>query len=49
VDKAGVIPADNAQLSIADRRFVTNESKARHLGDHLDRVADPCMRISLEL
>lgn len=49
VGKAGVIPADNAQLGIADRQFVTNESKAQQLGDSLDRVSDPCVRMSLEL
>lgn len=49
VGKAGVIPADNAQLAIPDRQFVTNESKARQLGDSLDRVSDPRVRMSLEL
>lgn len=49
VGKAGVIPADNAQLAIPDRQFVTNENKARQLGDSLDRVSDPCVRMSLEL
>ena len=49
VGKAGVIPADKAQLAIPDRQFVTNESKARQLGDHLNRVSDPCVRMSLEL
>lgn len=49
VGKAGVIPADNAQLAIPDRQFVTNESKARQLGDSLDRVSDPGVRMSLEL
>jgi hypothetical protein len=49
VGKAGVLPADNAQLAIPDRQFVTNENKARQLGDSLDRVSDPCVRMSLEL
>jgi integrase len=49
VGKAGVIPADNAQLSIPDRRFVTNENKARYLGDGLERVNDPHVRMSLAL
>src|SRR3990170_3046404 len=49
VGKAGVIPADKAQLGIADRQFVTNESKARQLRDSLDRVSDPRVRMSLEL
>jgi len=49
VGKAGVIPADNARLGIADRRFVTNENKAKELGDSLQRVTDPHVRMSLEL
>ena len=49
VGKAGVIPADNAQLAIPDRRFVTNENKARYLGDGLERVNDPHVRMSLAL
>ena len=47
--KAGVIPADNAQIAIPDRQFVMNESKARQLGDGLDRVSDPYVRMSPEL
>ncbi len=35
VGKAGMIPAENACLAIPDRRFVTNEDKARELGDSL--------------
>ena len=49
VGKASVIPADNAQLGIADRQFVTNESKARQLGDSLERVSDSHVRMCLEL
>lgn len=49
VGKAGAIPADNARLGIPDRRFVTNESKAKELGDSLQRVTDPHVRMSLEL
>ncbi|MGH8317785.1 MAG: phage integrase N-terminal domain-containing protein [Terriglobia bacterium] len=49
VGKAGVIPADNARLAIPERRFVTNEDKARHLGDSLERVTDPYVRVSLVL
>src|SRR5487761_1135638 len=49
VGKAGLIPADNAQLAIPDRRFVTNEDKARQLGDSLERISDPYVRMSLAL
>ena len=49
VGKAGLIPADNARLAIPDRRFVTNEDKARELGDSLARIADPYVRSSLAL
>jgi integrase len=49
VGKAGLIPADNACLAIPDRRFVTNEDKARKLGDSLGRIGDPYVRASLSL
>jgi site-specific recombinase XerC len=49
IGRAGMIPTDNAQLAIPQRRFVTNESKAQHLGDGLDRVNDPHVRTSLAL
>ena len=49
VGKASLIPADNAQLAIPERCYVTNESKARQLGDRLERVGDPHVRMSLEL
>jgi integrase len=49
VGKTGLIPADNACLAIPDRRFVTNEDKARELGDGLARIGDPCVRMSLAL
>jgi integrase len=49
VGKGGVIPADNAQLAIPERRFATNENKARTLGDSLGRVSDPHVRMSLAL
>lgn len=41
VGKAGVIPTDNAQLGIAERRFVADESKARELGNDVNRIRDP--------
>lgn len=49
VGKTGLIPADNAQLAIPDRQFVTNEDKARRLGETLERVTDPYVRMSLRL
>lgn len=49
VGKAGLIPRDNTQLAIPERRFVTNEDKARRLDGGLDRVADPHVRTSLSL
>lgn len=50
VGKAGIIPADNSALGIPERRFVTNEDKARQLGASLvERVTDPYVRASLGL
>jgi integrase len=49
VGKAGVIPADNTQLGIPKRRFVADENKARDLGNGLDRIRDPHVRMSLSL
>jgi hypothetical protein len=49
VGKTGLIPADNAQLAIPDRQFVTNADKARRLGETLQRVTDPYVRMSLRL
>jgi integrase-like protein len=49
IGRAGVIPSDNAQLSIPVRHYVTNENKARNLGDNLERVSDPHARMSLAL
>jgi hypothetical protein len=39
VGKAGLIPADNAQLAVPDGRFVTNENKGRELGNRLKESA----------
>lgn len=49
VGKGSVIPSDNSRLGIPERRFVTNEDKARQLGSGLDRVTDPHVRMSLAL
>ena len=49
VGKAGIIPADNTQLGIPERRFVTNEDKSCQLGARLERITDPHIRASLKL
>lgn len=49
IDKAGLLPKDNSQLGIADRRYVTNISKAVELGSELSRITDPHVRMSLQL
>lgn len=49
VGKAGILPADNTKLGIPERRYVTNENKAKELGDRLDRVTDSHVRMSLRL
>ena len=49
VGKAAVIPADNAQLAIPERQFVTNEDKSSSLDGKLERVPDPYVRMSLAL
>jgi hypothetical protein len=49
VGKAGIIPADNTQLGIPERQFVTNEDKSRQLGSRLERVSDRHVRASLKL
>lgn len=49
IGKPGLIPADNAKLGISQRKYATNENKARELGDRLARVKDAHVRMSLEL
>ena len=49
VGKAGILPADNAQFGIAERRYVTNISKARELGAGFEQVTDTYVRMSLQL
>jgi hypothetical protein len=49
VGKAGVIPPDNSQLAIPQRRFVTNEDKSSSLGSRVERVPDAHVRMSLML
>jgi hypothetical protein len=43
------LPADNAQLGIPERHYVTNENKAKELDDGLDRITDAHARMSLKL
>jgi integrase len=49
IGKAGILPAGNAQLGIPERHHVPHENKAKALGDGLDRIADPHVRMSLRL
>lgn len=49
IGKAGIIPSDNTQVGIPERRYVTNENKAQELGDALGKVNDPYVRMSLAL
>jgi hypothetical protein len=49
IGKAGILPADNAQLGVAERRYVTNISKARELGSGLDKITDTHVSMSLQL
>lgn len=49
IGKAGILPADNTQLGVAERRYVTNISKAQELGTGLEQVTDVHVRMSLQL
>ncbi len=49
IGKAGILPADNTQLGVAERRYVTNVSKARELGTGLEEITDVHVRMSLQL
>jgi site-specific recombinase XerC len=50
VDKQNVVARNNEYYGIPDRRFVTNESKAKTLTtSQLDKVRDEHVRMSLEL
>ncbi|MCD9007166.1 integrase domain-containing protein [Luteimonas sp. XNQY3] len=49
VGKAGILPTDNTKLGVPERRYVTNESKAKELDGRLDRITDPQVRMSLRL
>jgi len=49
IGKAGILPADNTQLGVPERRYVTNISKAQELGTGLEQVTDAYVRMSLQL
>jgi integrase len=50
IDKQNIVARDNAAYGIADRRHVSNESKARELdADKLLAVSDPYTAMSLRL
>lgn len=49
IGKSGILPADNTQLGVAERRYVTNISKAQELSTGLEQVADAHVRMSLQL
>lgn len=49
IGKPGILPTDNTKLGIPQRRYVANETRAKELGDGLERITDPCVRMSLRL
>ncbi|MEB3098960.1 integrase domain-containing protein [Achromobacter sp. D10] len=49
IGKAGILPADNTQLGVAERRYVTNINKAQELGTGIEQVTDAHVRMSLQL
>ncbi|EOY6418871.1 integrase domain-containing protein [Pseudomonas aeruginosa] len=49
IGKAGILPTDNTQLGVAERRYVTDVSKAKELGTGLEHVTNAHVRISLQL
>lgn len=50
IGKENIVARDNVAYGIADRRFVTNESKAKELDQgKLDKVSDPYTAMSLRL
>ena len=49
IGKSGILPADNMPLGVAERRYVTNVSKARELGTGLEQITDVHVRMSLQL
>ena len=49
IGKSGILPADNTQLGVPERRYVTNISKAQELGTGLEQITDVQVRMSLQL
>lgn len=49
ISKAGILPADNTQLGVAEHRYVTNINNARELGTGIEQVTDAHVRMSLQL
>ncbi|OZI73360.1 phage integrase N-terminal domain-containing protein [Bordetella genomosp. 6] len=49
IGKSGILPADNTQLGVAERRYVNNMSKAQELGIGLEQITDVHVRMSLQL
>ena len=49
IGKAGILPSDNTQLGVAERRYVTNISKAQELGTGLEQITDVYVRLNLQL
>ena len=49
ISKSGILPADNTQLGVPERRYVTNISKAQELGTGLEQITDVQVRMSLQL
>nr|WP_302227065.1 integrase domain-containing protein [Azotobacter vinelandii]WKN21088.1 integrase domain-containing protein [Azotobacter vinelandii] len=49
IGKSGILPADNTQLGVPERRYVTNISKAQELGTGLEQITDVHVRMSLQL
>lgn len=50
IGKENIVARDNVAYGITDRRFVTNESKAKELNQgKLDKVSDPYTAMSLRL
>jgi len=49
IGKAGILPKDNAQLGVAERQYVAHVSKAKALGQEVNRITDVHVQTSLQL
>jgi integrase len=49
IGKAGILPADNTKLGIPEHPAVSQENKAKELGNGLDEITDAYVRMSLKL